>query len=821
MILLQSANSQPHPEFAVTFTGEESDRFVRFAETIMQYSKEPVVRVVGREPITSTDVSLEGVIQSTTFEGYIRNFTLRTIDGRIFSVGGSNATMEIAANTVTFLCVPPIFAPSKLSGEELKNTLESVGDSKNDNLPTLLRIKNSSSFLSQEEKILVVSRIAEVVKMLEPAAREEVADLLYLLGNPEAIRLLLSLANDPEENVRIVAFLRIRGLEKLIKNAGEQLVEECVSTLMQGLKDPSADVRTYAAEDLGYVYNSKAVSLMIDMMPAEKADDVRWAIVIALGRINDPDAVIPVLVDRAKNDTFTRVRQGALLGISRQGIAVWEKDPSVLEILDSILKTGEEDERSYAVYALGQIGQPSVPYVSSLIQALTDTSVAVRSNSCLALVKLSDWIPQNLEPKIKSSLEQFSEPEYREEASPYYYWYLEYAAQLASAFEWHDFAAECFSRLSGECSDWRRPYYSSLAKYECAESACEHGKLEESSRLLSEADKLIREERDSPPDATEGIQFRKLVIDARRYIIEGLQTWDIAVGEDYEAVKDCFSRAFRIYSIISLPKENLSPENKRLTTREKGVLNTLKFIAFLGIQFAEIRLATQKGELSTARNILDDVNAGVNELIRSMGPDSAAYLHQLVLKIRSEVSQMLTNLGTDSGKNSPARVFQEGINAVKNAYLTTAFPSIAIGCPVAGLGKAHIIVRIFGGKGGDGSDHSKPLLFPCDVKLVINVEVRVEKRTRAGDRLVFAYKDRNGKDVEQDIPVREGPFGPIKLDYGLVPPSYTPLDYTMLLTFKGPHCEQEVDRRTIWIQTCDPKVLDVVEASVHKELFRR
>jgi hypothetical protein len=113
------------------------------------------------------------------------------------------------------------------------------------------------------------------------------------------------------------------------------------------------------------------------------------------------------------------------------------------------------------------------------------------------------------------------------------------------------------------------------------------------------------------------------------------------------------------------------------------------------------------------------------------------------------------------------------------------------------------------------------LLFPCDVKLVINVEVRVEKRTRAGDRLVFSYKDRAGKDVEQDIPVREGPFGPIKLDYGLVPPSYTPLDYTMLLTFKGPHCEQEIDRRTIWIQTCDPKVLDVVETSGHKELLSR
>lgn len=807
MIPLENADLQPRPDFTVTFTGEESDRFVRFAEKIGQYSKETVVRVVGREPITSTDVSLEGIVQSTTFDGYVRNFVLQTTDGRIFSVGGSNATMEIASNTVTFLRVPSMFAPSKLSGEELRNALESVGDSKNDDLPALLRIKNGLSFLSQEDKSLVVSRMAKVVKMLEPASREEVVDLLYLLGNPEAIRLLFSLTNDPCENVRAVAFLRIRGLEKLIKNAGEQLVEECVSTLMQGLKDPSADVRTYAAEDLGYVYNSKAVSLMIDMLPAEEADHVRWAIVIALGRVNDPGAVIPVLVDRAKNDTFNRVRQAALLGMSRQGIAVWEKDPGVREFLNSVLKAGDEDERSYAAYTLGQIGQPSVPCVGSLIQTLTDTSVAVRSNACLALVKLSDWIPENHEPEIKSSLEQFSGPDCRKDTSPYYYWYLEYAAQLASAFEWHDFASECFSWLSGKYSDWRKPYYSSLAKYELAESSCEHGNLEESSRLLSEADKLIKKHKDFPLDAGEGIQFRRLIIDARKYIIEGLQAWDIAIGDDYEAVKAYFNRAFRIYSLISLPKENKSPENKRLTKRERGALNTLKFIAFFGVQFADIRLATQRGDLMTARNILDDVDASVNELIRSMGPDSTAYLHQLVQKIRSEVSKMLTSLNTDSDKNSPARVFQEGINAVKNAYIATAFPSIAIGCPVAGLGKAHIISRIFGGKGGDGSDHSNPLLFPCDVKLVINVEVRVEKRTRAGDRLVFAYKDRNGKDVEQDIPVREGPFGPINLDYGLVPTSYTPLDYTMTLTFKGPHCEQEVDKRTIWIQTFDPKII--------------
>lgn len=789
----------------MTFTGEESDRFVRFAEAIMNYSKEPVVRVVGREPITSTDVLLEGIVQSTTFNGYIRNFMLRTADGRIFSVGGSNATMEIAANTVTFLGVPPMFAPSKLSGEELRNAVESLGDSENDDLPTLVKIKNSSSFLSQEDKLFVVSRIAEVVKILKPVSRGEVVDLLYLLGNPEAIRLLLSLTNDPDENVRALVFLRIRGLERLIKNTGEQLVEECVSTLMQGLKDPSADVRTYAAEDLGYIYNSKAVSLMIGILPAEEADHVRWAIVIALGRVNDPGAVIPVLMDRAKNDTFDRVRQAALLGISRQGITVWEKDPSILDILDSILKTRGEDERSYAAYTLGQIGQPSVPYVGSLIQALSDKSIAVRSNACLALLKLSDWISENL-PEIKSSLELFSRSDCKENTSPYYYWYLEYAAQLASAFEWHDFAAECFFRLSGQCSDWRRPYYSSLAKYELAESACEHGNLEESSRLLFEADKLIRERKDFPVDALEGIQFRKLVIDARKDIIGGLQAWDVAVGTDYEAVKAFFNSAFRIYSLISLPKENLSSENKRLTKREKEVLSTLKFIAFFGVQFADIRLATQKGDLETARNILDDVKASVNELTRLMGPESTAYLHQLVQKIRSEVSQMLARLDADHDKKSPARVIQEGINAIKNAYLATAFPSIAVGCPVAGLGKAYIVVRIFGGKGGDGSDDSCPLLFPCDVKLVINVEVRVEKRTRAGDRLVFAYRDRNGRDLEQDIPVREGPFGPIKLDYGLVPPSYTPLDYTMTLTFKGPYCEQEVDKRTIWIQTFDPKI---------------
>ena len=222
-------------------------------------------------------------------------------------------------------------------------------------------------------------------------------------------------------------------------------------------------------------------------------------------------------------------------------------------------------------------------------------------------------------------------------------------------------------------------------------------------------------------------------------------------------------------------------------------------------------LAIQDGDSKKARNLLDIIDARTNGLLNSMGPDSTAYLQQLVVRIRANVDIMQTSLNADPSGNTSVQVYQDGLGAIRNAYATTAFPSIAIGWPVTGLGKASLIVRIFGEGGkiiyptNEQNDNDHPLKFPSNVKLILSVEVRVDERTGTEDRLVLGFTRTGSGAFEQDISASQSTFGPLPLDYDLVPPAFSPLVYTITLTFKGAHCEQLVDTKKIWIQTFDPK----------------
>jgi HEAT repeat protein len=98
-----------------------------------------------------------------------------------------------------------------------------------------------------------------------------------------------------------------------------------VPALNQATADPVAEVRRYAAIQLGKIADPsslEALSAMLDETPDPDAD-VRWAAVVALGKLNDKRAE-KVLV-QALADSSPQVVNSAERALQRLGIARHER----------------------------------------------------------------------------------------------------------------------------------------------------------------------------------------------------------------------------------------------------------------------------------------------------------------------------------------------------------------------------------------------------------------------------------------------------------------------------------------------------------------
>jgi len=789
----------------MTFSGEESDRFVKFARIVKETGQLPYVRVFGREPITSMDVVFEGFVKEVVYEGYIRYLVVETNDGKIYNVGGSNATKSIAAEKVVFQELPEELRPHQISQNEIDLLLQEIQCNQEKRAQSIARLKRGLPFLGDKEKTKIVNFLKDYLRSGDAESRREIAEFLALVATPDILDHMLVLLKDNDPRVRVEVALRFRALEKLIKNSGEKVYDKCVGALIQALHDPDRDVRAYVSEDLGYMFNADAISALLISLNDED-DHVRWASAIALGRIGHP-RVVPHLVRKITTDQFDRVRQSALLGLGRIGRAAYDECPEMLEALVKTLESGSDVAKSYAAFALGQLGDIATNYIGKLAEALSSANVVdIRSNAALALGKLVDEITDDQREKIKQRLSEPLDSFLQGEAiSPYYFWFLEYGGELASSLELHSIASKFYETLGKVSPSWQKTYFEALSKYEQAEEYCEKGEIEGAISLLDTALQELRGCKGYPVDAQEGMRFRTLMVEARKNIVEGIIDWSKAIADEYSEAQRKFRAAYKVYATFSVPPTGPLQEKKRLTEREVNFIATLKYMAWFGERFIEIELATIAGDTTKAKNLLSNIEVDTDRLSERISSSSTAYFQLFVQNIHMKISDLISNIRSEKDELSTIKAIRQGIDSVRQLYCSTSFPLPARMCPVVGLGVAKIGVRVTGAFGGDGSSSSGPMFFTCDAKLVITVDIFVEKRTRSGDRLIFCYLDTEGRTVEADIPVFEGSYM-LQLDYGIIQKSFEPLPYRMWLRFQGSDCEQMADQKTLWIQTYDPRI---------------
>jgi HEAT repeat protein len=158
--------------------------------------------------------------------------------------------------------------------------------------------------------------------------------------------------------------------------------EAAVPRLVEGLRDPDADVRVSAARGIGQVGREAAeASTALVRALRDGEPRVRFDAAVALGRVGAAarDAV-PALA-RALTDPAGEVRVGAALGLAGMGSAARDAVPALLQAL----RDGNVVLRMSACWALGSIGPDGRAAVPALRAALRDHNTSVRTSAASAL----------------------------------------------------------------------------------------------------------------------------------------------------------------------------------------------------------------------------------------------------------------------------------------------------------------------------------------------------------------------------------------------------------------------------------------------------
>jgi len=143
---------------------------------------------------------------------------------------------------------------------------------------------------------------------------------MALPAAPAASQLADAATQDESEDVRRFAVLSLGAIG----------TPEVIPALTEACKDKSANVRRYAATELGRIADPSAVEALAAMLgkAPDPDPDVRWAAVVALGKIRDrraSDVLVQSLSDPSPQVANSAERALQKLGISRREEAGFEK----------------------------------------------------------------------------------------------------------------------------------------------------------------------------------------------------------------------------------------------------------------------------------------------------------------------------------------------------------------------------------------------------------------------------------------------------------------------------------------------------------------
>lgn len=235
---------------------------------------------------------------------------------------------------------------------------------------------------SETGRGVVVPQLIDGLSSMNPEVRMATADAAGTCGvsSPELLESLLQLLHDGIPRVRAAAAHALGGM-------GAQAYD-AIPLLYEKLTNPREhrEVRGAAARSIRQLIGSSASLSPLTEYLEHTIPSVREAAAEALrnlGTLAQPS--VPALRKRL-GDTDWRVRATAARALGAIGLA----DAATLTALSDTLLDAQEEVvvRSASAEALGKLGTPTEPVVSTLSQLLSSSPLRVRSAAALALRRL-------------------------------------------------------------------------------------------------------------------------------------------------------------------------------------------------------------------------------------------------------------------------------------------------------------------------------------------------------------------------------------------------------------------------------------------------
>lgn len=751
----------------ITFSGEESARFTKFAIFALEAGITLDVCVKGREPLTSQPVQLKGTVKNATLDGYLRYIVVLEEGSQIeYWVAGSNATRSIASKTITFI----------INNDDL-HQLKGFAKARQIFVPIISR--DDPHF----DPILI-----KVDKALE---RKNDRDTLHFLLN----QLL-----NKNEAIMTESALTLRAFASLITS--DSLVQhDAENKMLHALESTKIlNTRIALAENLGYIGTNRCIPVLAKLLKDQhEHNHVRWAAAIALGRL--PDASVVDGLVRGINSSHLWTVAATLLSLSRRADS---QNQSVLEpIFFSYLST-EIDPllKRYACLGLSKFEKLSDIVLTSLCDIIGDqkTFLDVKGYACLALSSSLLSFSIELHRQIGLLLEAISKNIKLAKAEPEVIWGMEFIAELATLLEQHKTAAVFHSMLANEFEDWRSKYYMSLSLYNAAEDAVQQGDGEKAILLFNNSYKTLPQRGKLPEDAFEAVSFRQDLFQARLNLQSIIHTWeDVLNPQDFNSLINQLLDVTKIYTrYTSQPKRSLGITN--LSERELQYIRaTHKLVDVMGLLLLlDNNLRRGLCTITDLQNQIEIIAEGLIPLEKDFGNNLTKSLYGLVKNVteRIRVTQKLL-----TSKNVPfpdmLRKARALLSEIRTLFSKTTWPMPARACPLSGLGKGTIKI-LKEDIPGEGSEKS-PYIFPKDTPAILNVIADIYEMAPGGATVAQVVYDIAGNELVSIIPVTEGPCR-LSLNISDVLSPITSTQCRIALRFEYRDCNQISHEITIYVR---------------------
>jgi len=798
----------------IKFSGKESDQFVQFSLLFLEQGIQPDVIIIGREPITSTNIEIYGKVIDTTWQGYRRTITILTEDKTEYLIGGSNSTKPIASSEVIFQVNLETIGCSYLKNNDFNHCIEKI---KNNNLSKnyiiALNVAIRIGLFKKNQQLEIAKVLIESLDSLDKTIQRQIVSTFSLIENEVVLKRLGDLLDNSDLSIRKEASLRLRGFDIVINTIGEnsEVSNYVIDSLADRVNDYNEDieVKIYSAENLGYYYNDKAIDTLFNALNSLH-EHIRWSSSVALGRTNNI-SVSKRLIKFLENETSNIVQQGILLSLGRLSSNFKDDNALKKSLCLMLLDRGAEQIWAYVIYTLGELENITSECLSNLLNFLRQINdYQIQSNTILTLIKqLSNLYSDTIQvEQIIRELEQNLKPEKPQgwPESAYYKWYLIGAAELSSQLEKHYISWKYYEKSSTAfvSINWLATYYKGVGLYEKAEYECSRENISVAiediivSLEFLNATKINPDFLEQTDKIGSGLEFKILLAEARKYVLLAyikLEECGLSNDENLYDASAYLNQSLEKYNRIDIIGN--ASDSKKLSNSEKSLINGFKFFVQFGLHLIKLKEYSIQLDESKIKLLLGTIQA-LSVSISDLGMNTRSKSFKI---LADNINNLLSSINTTEIITKQVDIF------IKNAIKLFAKPFPTPGtCPIYQFGHAELQINLLDALFGKGTKN-EPFVIHNDTQLIFDGTVLVNDRTKNDELLVVYQKTfKNAEELDnQKIPVHENMYKLRPINYGIQNISKVAIPYKFILEFKNQSCKQIVEDKDIWVKVVDIK----------------